>query len=78
MINESWPTCASHLTSNCVAPGDDFPQHQSHGVNIGLFERLDVLQVDSGLQDLGGHVPGRTHLGEDGAENKIAVLSHRK
>lgn len=55
----------SHLTSYCAAPGDDLPQHKSHGVNVGLFERLNVFQVDSGLQDLRGHVPGSAHLRTD-------------
>ena len=31
------------LTSNGVTPGDDLPQYESHGVNISLFEGLNVF-----------------------------------
>lgn len=58
------------LTSDRAASGDELPQNQSHGINIRLFEGLDVFQVDPGLQHLGGHVPGRSHLrkrGQNGA-----------
>lgn len=50
------------LTSDRITPGDELPQDKSHGINIGLFEGLNVFQVDSGLQDLWGHVPGCAHL----------------
>lgn len=61
------------LTSDRAAPGDHLPQDQSHGVNVGLLEGLNVFQIDPGLQDFGGHVPGGAHLGKqrgDDAANK--------
>lgn len=51
-----------YFTSNGVTPGGDLPQYQGHGVNVCLLERLNVFQVDSGLQHLRGHVPGSAHL----------------
>ncbi|TNN78812.1 hypothetical protein EYF80_010982 [Liparis tanakae] len=37
-------------------------KHQGHGVDVGLLEGLDVLQVESGLQHLRSHVARRAHL----------------
>lgn len=70
-------TSRLHLTSDRAAPGDHLPQDQSHGVNVGLLEGLDVFQIDSGLQDLGGHIPGGAHLGKQSggeAPNKLNAL----
>lgn len=62
-----------HLTSDRITPGDELPQDKSHGINIRLFEGLNVFQVDSGLQDLRGHVPGCAHLrnGNTGGEEEL-------
>ena len=37
------------------APGD-FPKNESHGVDVGALERLEMMNVDRIVQDLGCHV----------------------
>ena len=52
------------LTSNAVTARCHFPEDQSHGVHICLFEGLHILQVHPGLQNLRGHVPCCANLQE--------------
>jgi len=54
--------CVCALTSDGLTPGRHLPEHQGHGVDVGLLEGLDVLQVESGLQHLRSHVARRAHL----------------
>jgi hypothetical protein len=45
-----------------VASPDDLPHDQSQGVDVNLFEGLNVLETDPGIQYLGSHVSVGTHL----------------
>ena len=54
--------CVRPLTSNSLTSRCHFPKHEGHGVNVSLFKGLDVLQIQTGLQHLRGHVTCRTHL----------------
>ncbi len=55
--------CGVHaLTSNSFTPRCHLPKHEGHGVNVGLFEGLHVLQIQSRLQHLRSHVACRTDL----------------
>lgn len=54
--------CVRPLTSNSLTSRRHFPKHEGHGVNVSLFKGLDVLQIQTGLQHLRGHVTCRTHL----------------
>lgn len=59
--------CVQGRTSDGFTPRRHFPEHQGHGVNVSLLEGLHVLQVQSGLQHLRGHVAGRSHLRHRGS-----------
>lgn len=52
------------LTSDSVTARCHFPEDQSHGVHICLFEGFHVLQVHPGLQDLRGHISCCANLQE--------------
>lgn len=52
------------LTSDSVTARCHFPEDQSHGVHICLFEGLHVLQVHPGLQNLRGHISCCANLQE--------------
>lgn len=52
------------LTSDSITARCHFPEDQSHGVHICLFEGLHVLQVHPGLQNLRGHISCCANLQE--------------
>ena len=54
--------CVHPPTSNSFTPRRHFPKHKGHGVNVSLFKGLDVVQIQTSLQHLRGHVTCRTHL----------------